>query len=656
MFLLDTACFVETAENRGRGFSAVFRLQNFGRIFIVLIDDKRALELVCNKARELKDNFSLRALLALLAAEPIDWSERKAHFALIGAHLGEFAAFNLNAPPLLAKNEVGQITHIGSSYTDINGETIVIAGELLNRLASMFFTLDSKLCAVMENHLPFCFSKKEIESALTDFTDDNDFDFVFVNSETSKTRILSREDTIEAKLEAIKQYEGQLEELLEKYVPEDDVAATNTLLIFNELVVNAYEHGSLGIDKTLKQTLIAEGEYDDYIAKLQAQTDAKLKLSIEFFQGGFLKMSVTDQGSGFDYERQLSSKEAFVTGVYRGRGMLMARQNCAALFYSNGGRTVTFFMRFGKQKHGGEALSDEAMLRSVTVLYVEDDLYIRSHVENLLKRAVKNLLLAENGSQAFALFERYHPDIVVTDVEMPVMGGLELAFKIRAVSSDTPIVVTTAHSDETFFAKALDAGVDKFLVKPVRIPNLRSVLYRFARVIYLQKATRNDHQRAAQTRISNDDLDRLTRDDSALLPHIQVAKYPLGGSYGIVKIDERVSLFFVLSSTDRLLLAMAFALLNTALDSSFLATINAWLKLIKPFVREYDRLSAAFYSYDHVARELSSTALQLPPFTDDQPKFEITSEILSEPKSVQLSCSSSEDAALLMITFGVAVV
>ncbi len=357
-------------------------------------------------------------------------------------------------------------------------------------MATLFCTLDSRLALLVENHLPYCFSKKEIIDVLARFTDEEEamrFDFLFLNHEIARNRRLSRQDAIDANLEAIMAYEEKLEGLFEKYVGEDPAASTNTMLIFNELIINALEHGALGIDQATKQQLMSEGSYESYIEELQEQVDAKLHVALDFYSGGMVRVAITDEGRGFDYESHLQKMEELSVGAYRGRGLIMAHQIATAVFYSNQGRTVTFFMRFKSEaQEESIELGDETLLRSMTVLYVEDDNFIRTHVAHLLKRAVRNLLLAENGQVGVELFERYRPDIVVTDVEMPIMGGLEMAEQIKALDRDTPLIVTTAYNTEEFFIRAIDAGVDKFLSKPIRVPNLRRTLYDFARTVYLK--------------------------------------------------------------------------------------------------------------------------------------------------------------------------
>jgi diguanylate cyclase (GGDEF)-like protein/PAS domain S-box-containing protein len=127
--------------------------------------------------------------------------------------------------------------------------------------------------------------------------------------------------------------------------------------------------------------------------------------------------------------------------------------------------------------------NDASLLKKFTVLYVEDDEDIRDQLAHFLKRRVGALHLAGNGQEGLLAFEAFKPDIVVTDILMPVMTGLEMAEKIKALSSATPIIVTTAFNETNFFLKAIDIGVDKYVIKPVNTDILGEVLLQCANTL-----------------------------------------------------------------------------------------------------------------------------------------------------------------------------
>ncbi len=102
-------------------------------------------------------------------------------------------------------------------------------------------------------------------------------------------------------------------------------------------------------------------------------------------------------------------------------------------------------------------------LKEITVLYVEDEDMMRESVVTLLKRRFKEVLVACNGAEALDIFKKNKVDIIITDLQMPVMDGMELSKHIREINS-TPIVVVSAFNDDSHQVPEADGR----LLKPIR--------------------------------------------------------------------------------------------------------------------------------------------------------------------------------------------
>lgn len=131
----------------------------------------------------------------------------------------------------------------------------------------------------------------------------------------------------------------------------------------------------------------------------------------------------------------------------------------------------------------------------IKLLYVEDEAIIREQLERLLKRVVKDVITASNGEEGLKTFREYKPDIIVTDIKMPQMTGLEMAREIRGIDKSIPIIITTAHSESEFLLEAIEINVSDFLLKPVDTDNLISVIEKKSHDIILEKELEKQRRR-----------------------------------------------------------------------------------------------------------------------------------------------------------------
>ncbi|QWR76894.1 GGDEF domain-containing response regulator [Candidatus Magnetomonas plexicatena] len=131
--------------------------------------------------------------------------------------------------------------------------------------------------------------------------------------------------------------------------------------------------------------------------------------------------------------------------------------------------------------------SIDPYLNRTRVLYVEDEDMIRESMVRILKRRIKTIYTGANGREGLELFKQHNPDVVITDIRMPQMSGIEMAQGIREIDEDVPVILTTAYNDEDFFLKAIEIGVVKYIKKPINSTDLFAVLVKVAKSISQQK-------------------------------------------------------------------------------------------------------------------------------------------------------------------------
>ena len=115
-------------------------------------------------------------------------------------------------------------------------------------------------------------------------------------------------------------------------------------------------------------------------------------------------------------------------------------------------------------------------IKNSTILYIEDDDITRENISSYLKRQCKNLYTANNGLEGLELFKKHEPEIVITDIEMPKLNGIEMSQKIRKISSTAQIIITTAYSSQEYLMKAVNLRLIQYIVKPISLPKLTSAL------------------------------------------------------------------------------------------------------------------------------------------------------------------------------------
>ena len=106
------------------------------------------------------------------------------------------------------------------------------------------------------------------------------------------------------------------------------------------------------------------------------------------------------------------------------------------------------------------------------VLVVEDDRSVREAVERALRFEGFEVLTARDGAEALAAVMNERPDVIVLDVMMPFVDGLEATRRIRARGDRTPILMLTARETVSDRVAGLDAGADDYLVKPFALEEL----------------------------------------------------------------------------------------------------------------------------------------------------------------------------------------
>lgn len=139
------------------------------------------------------------------------------------------------------------------------------------------------------------------------------------------------------------------------------------------------------------------------------------------------------------------------------------------------------------------SLVDQPPVRPMTVLVVDDTLIGRATVSALVRRLGYRCIEASDGAAALQAFRSVRPDIVLMDVVMPGMDGLQATRELRRLCAGTwlPILLLSARSDDEDMIAGLEAGADDYLSKPIRRAILAAKLAACARQLALQADMNN---------------------------------------------------------------------------------------------------------------------------------------------------------------------
>lgn len=171
-------------------------------------------------------------------------------------------------------------------------------------------------------------------------------------------------------------------------------------------------------------------------------------------------------------------------------------------------------------------------MKNLSILYVEDEDGIRESLVEFIKNFSDNVFVAKNGQEGLDLFLKEKIDIVISDIKMPIMSGIEMVHAIKELNPEAYIIFTTAHSDNGYMSEAIDMQVDGYILKPVDFDKLESKLTNIIELIGL-------HHKLSVHDISNPNMNAKD--------NIFVA---LGGNQNIIHANDEFLSFFNIEHID----------------------------------------------------------------------------------------------------------
>ena len=115
-------------------------------------------------------------------------------------------------------------------------------------------------------------------------------------------------------------------------------------------------------------------------------------------------------------------------------------------------------------------------LKDKNVLYVEDELDVLENISELLKNYFGEFYTASDGQMGYELFLEHKIDLLIVDIEMPKMNGIELINKIRQENKDVHIIVISAYTKTDYLLECIEYKIDKYIIKPLTSRKIKELL------------------------------------------------------------------------------------------------------------------------------------------------------------------------------------
>lgn len=160
-------------------------------------------------------------------------------------------------------------------------------------------------------------------------------------------------------------------------------------------------------------------------------------------------------------------------------------------------------------------------LSNYTVLYAEDEEGIRKNLAEMLTLLFHRVLVAQNGEEAYELYKKYSPDLIITDIKMPKLNGIELVKKIRKEDKITQIIINSAHTEVDYMLEAVELSLIRYIVKPITSTKLNEALEKFLELQNFDKiidlADEWKYDKANKIVLHNETIYELTKKELSLL-------------------------------------------------------------------------------------------------------------------------------------------
>ncbi len=149
-------------------------------------------------------------------------------------------------------------------------------------------------------------------------------------------------------------------------------------------------------------------------------------------------------------------------------------------------------------------------MKEFTLLYVEDNKIIQKLVKVILKTSFKEIYIANDGKEGIKIYKDKQPDIVLADISMPNMDGFDMIKEIKKIKSNQRIALLTGYNSVNYLNKAINIGIDKYILKPLKPQQMLEALKDISMTLQLENK-QIEYKRDLEFASLHDELTKLMK-------------------------------------------------------------------------------------------------------------------------------------------------
>lgn len=191
-------------------------------------------------------------------------------------------------------------------------------------------------------------------------------------------------------------------------------------------------------------------------------------------------------------------------------------------------------------------------MQPISVLIVEDEKVQLTVIAHQLRGMVDRVLVASDGAEGYEMYLKHKPDLVITDIRMPIMTGLDMTAQIMSVDPKARVVLLSAYGESHYFMRAIELGVKSYLLKPLSEERLQRLIDEQAHDILLGKMMKREEQMRREAELTlqrNEQILQAVSEVAELLLLSTIGSNPLPEALRILGKATKVSRVYIFETT-----------------------------------------------------------------------------------------------------------